>query len=83
MLQRVEDCTTIRERRPSGYGCNGPTRSIELVIMDTPLTRRSLLGSSATLALAAVIPLSSAHSAPAKLVLPDAEWRRRLSPAAY
>ncbi len=73
----------IRTLRAFGYGCNVAARSTEPAGMDALLTRRSLLGSSAALGLAAVLPLSGARSSAAELALPDAEWRRRLSPAAY
>ncbi len=53
----------------------------------TALDRRTLLASAAALVgglgLASLLPIASAAPAPFPLTLADAEWKRRLPPAAY
>jgi len=51
--------------------------------MHSILSRRALLGTTAALGAAALVPAMAGAAPPAKLILPDAQWRRRLSPGAY
>jgi peptide-methionine (R)-S-oxide reductase len=51
--------------------------------MSAMIGRRELLAGTATLAAAALLPGAALAAAPDKLVLSDAEWRKRLSPAQY
>lgn len=51
--------------------------------MHIPLSRRSLLRSASGLGLAALLPAAAHAAAPRPLRLSDAQWRRRLSPAAF
>lgn len=51
--------------------------------MHIPLSRRTLLRSVSGLGLAALLPAAAGAAAPRPLRLRDAQWRRRLSPAAY
>ena len=51
--------------------------------MDTIITRRALLSAASALSVAALVAGPAAATAPRPLRLPEAQWRRQLSSAAY